>query len=163
MNAKGKAAIIDAVCKAVSPPDQSRTNAAADTRIPHTILVMFGGFRLPFVVCIPRTKVAESAEVIKNVLISIIANIEVNVLNGKCANTANNDTSIPLVLITSPRFTCMIRSRYMPEPPKMENHNVQKMVGTINTPIINSRIVRPLETRAINVPTNGAQAIHQAQ
>lgn len=163
MNAKGKAAIIDAVCRAFNPPDHSRINAAADTRIPHTIFVVFGGFKLPLVVCIPRTNVAESAEVIKNVLISKIANIDVKVLNGKCANTANKDTSLPWVLITSPRFTFMTRSKYMPEPPKMENHNVQKMVGTTKTPIINSRTVRPLETRAINVPTNGAQAIHQAQ
>ena len=36
-------------------------------------------------------------------------------------------------------------------------------VGTANTAIKNSRMVRPLETRAINIPTKGDQAIHQPQ
>ncbi len=36
-------------------------------------------------------------------------------------------------------------------------------VGTNNTPITNSLIVLPLETRAINIPTKGAQATHHAQ
>ena len=35
--------------------------------------------------------------------------------------------------------------------------------GTNNTPKINSRMVRPLEIRAINIPTKGDQAIHQPQ
>src|SRR5699024_7718998 len=34
---------------------------------------------------------------------------------------------------------------------------------TTVTPLTNSRIVRPLETRAINVPTNGDQPIHHDQ
>jgi len=35
--------------------------------------------------------------------------------------------------------------------------------GTSSTPIRNSRTVRPREMRAMNIPTNGDQAIHQAQ
>src|SRR5699024_10317911 len=51
----------------------------------------------------------------------------------------------------------------IPVPPKIENHNALNIVGTANTPIMNSRMVRPSETRAINVPTKGDQAIDQAQ
>ncbi len=35
--------------------------------------------------------------------------------------------------------------------------------GTTSTPVTNWRMVRPREMRARNRPTNGAQAIHQAQ
>ena len=47
--------------------------------------------------------------------------------------------------------------------PKTVNHKIPNKLGIINTPKINSRIVRPLEIRAINNPTNGAQEHHQAQ
>ena len=36
-------------------------------------------------------------------------------------------------------------------------------LGTIITPITNSRIVRPREMRARNMPTKGDQEIHHAQ
>ena len=48
-------------------------------------------------------------------------------------------------------------------PPNTANQNVQIRVGTNTTPKINSFIVRPLEIRAINVPTNGDQEIHHPQ
>ena len=38
-----------------------------------------------------------------------------------------------------------------------------KPVGMNNTPTMNSRMVRPLDTRAINIPTKGDQEIHHAQ
>ena len=38
-----------------------------------------------------------------------------------------------------------------------------KPVGISNTPTINSRIVRPLDTLAMNIPTNGDHEIHHAQ
>ena len=37
------------------------------------------------------------------------------------------------------------------------------MVGIISTQMMNSRTVRPKLMRAMNMPTKGAQAIHQAQ
>ena len=36
-------------------------------------------------------------------------------------------------------------------------------LGTTSTPIANSRMVRPREMRARNMPTKGDQEIHQAQ
>ena len=38
-----------------------------------------------------------------------------------------------------------------------------KPSGTSSTPTTNSRIVRPRDTRAMNMPTKGDQAIHQPQ
>lgn len=55
----------------------------------------------------------------------------------------------------------MIRSRL--EFPKIEIHRTMKMNGTVMVPSTNCRMVRPREMRARNRPTNGAQAIHQAQ
>ena len=46
---------------------------------------------------------------------------------------------------------------------KAEIQRQVTMVGTINTPKINCRIVLPFEIRAIKVPTKGDQAIHQPQ
>ena len=37
------------------------------------------------------------------------------------------------------------------------------IVGTISTQVMNSRTVRPKLMRAMNMPTNGAHATHQAQ
>ncbi len=42
-------------------------------------------------------------------------------------------------------------------------HTSVKPVGTNSTPRTNSRIVRPREMRAMNMPTKGDQEIHQAQ
>ncbi|MNC67623.1 hypothetical protein D3C75_1181330 [compost metagenome] len=51
----------------------------------------------------------------------------------------------------------------MAELPKTVIHRKVKAVGTSSTPMTNSRTVRPREMRAMNMPTNGDQAIHQAQ
>ena len=51
----------------------------------------------------------------------------------------------------------------MAVPPRMANHTKLTTLGARITPKTNSRMVRPLEMRAIKVPTNGAQEIHHAQ
>ena len=56
-----------------------------------------------------------------------------------------------------------VTSRFSPEVPKMANHVKLPRAGTTSTPETNSRMVRPLEMRAMNEPTKGAQAIHHAQ
>src|SRR5699024_177126 len=68
----GNATMIEAVCSASRPPCHKRTAAAPDCKIPQMSFTELGGNRLPPVVCIPNTKVAESADVMKNVLISSI-------------------------------------------------------------------------------------------
>ena len=47
--------------------------------------------------------------------------------------------------------------------PNTESHTIVKTVGTITTPIINSRIVLPFDIRAMNIPTKGVQAINHAK
>jgi hypothetical protein len=51
----------------------------------------------------------------------------------------------------------------MAVPPTIANQTKHMIAGTIIAPSTYSRIVRPLEMRARNTPTNGAKAIHQAQ
>ncbi len=65
--------MIAAVCKASKPPTYNKIEAKAAKTIPQIILMRFGGFKLPCVVNIPKTNVAESADVIKNVEIRRIA------------------------------------------------------------------------------------------
>ncbi|SIE28288.1 Uncharacterised protein [Mycobacteroides abscessus subsp. abscessus] len=101
----------------------------------------------------------ESADVMKNVLTRMMAMMERTIPSGKFENTAKRVSSVasPEIEIF---FTC---SRYMAEPPNVENHRNPMTVGTRRTPNTNSLILRPLETRAMNMPTKGDQAIHQAQ
>ena len=51
----------------------------------------------------------------------------------------------------------------MAVPPKMHSHRNAMVVGTNITPTMNSRIVRPRLILAMNMPTKGAQEIHQPQ
>src|SRR5699024_12540161 len=125
---------------------------------------MNGGLNKPFVVCMPRTNVAESADVIKKVLIKIMAITVATMLCCKLSNVANKASSV-----FSPWFIASQipppsnKSMLISVPPNIVKHNAQKRVGTANTPNTNSLIVRPLDTLAINVPTNGDKAIHHAQ
>ena len=56
-----------------------------------------------------------------------------------------------------------LSSRSIAVPPTNENQNREINEGINIAPMMYSRIVLPLETRARNNPTNGANAIHQAQ
>jgi hypothetical protein len=51
----------------------------------------------------------------------------------------------------------------MAVPPKAVIHSTQASEGTSSTEMMNSRTVRPRDTRAMNMPTKGDQEIHQAQ
>ena len=72
----GKAAMIIVFCKAVSPLTDSNITAIVDWMIPQMSFTLFGGVNDPFVDCMPSTKVAESAEVMKNEAINKIAKTE---------------------------------------------------------------------------------------
>ncbi|MNJ63710.1 hypothetical protein D3C77_596280 [compost metagenome] len=61
--------------------------------------------------------------------------------------------------LAAPSFS----TRLMAVLPKMDSQASVKPKGTSITPKINSRIRRPREMRAMNMPTKGAQPIHQAQ
>ena len=64
---------------------------------------------------------------------------------------------------TCPKSTAPWLTKSIALLPKIENHAKIKPSGINITPKTNSRKVRPREMRAINSPTNGAQATHQAQ
>src|SRR5699024_3268260 len=147
----------------------------------HVILTELGGLKSPSVVSIPRTNVAESADVIKKIAITIIVIIDITKPNGNCS-------SIPKVLVSisksdnteSPllhrlRVADAMKEKKKKNKPiplkstrKTEDPKIKKIVkhisiGTMRTPAKNSRTVRPREIRAIKVPTNGAQEIQNAQ
>ena len=54
-------------------------------------------------------------------------------------------------------------SKSMEAPPNVDIQSAHTIVDAINAHKTNSRIVRPREMRAINMPTKGDQAIHHAQ
>src|SRR5699024_7694065 len=60
---------------------------------PHVILTELGGLKSPSLVSIPRTNVAESADVIKKIAITIIVIIDITKPNGNCS-------SIPKVIVS---------------------------------------------------------------
>ena len=65
--AKGKAVTIEIVCNAASPPVTSSTSASAAWMIPQITFLELSGLRLPSDENIDRTKIAESALVIKKI------------------------------------------------------------------------------------------------
>ena len=155
----GNAAIIMVFCKAVSPLTDSKMSAIDDWIIPQTSLTMLGGVKDPFVDCIPRTNVAESADVIKNEAINKIAATERINDNGIALNISKIVNSVGNCVKSRTPVIWM----FMAVVPNAANQKDPITVGTMRTPIKNSLIVRPFETRAINILTNGAHAIHQAQ
>jgi hypothetical protein len=54
-------------------------------------------------------------------------------------------------------------SRFRAVPPNTENQTKAASVGTATVPRMNSRIVRPRDTRAMNSPTKGDHDTHHAQ
>src|SRR5699024_12872998 len=100
-----------------------------------------GGYRLPPVVCIASTNVAESAEVIKKVQISKIARIDKIVPNGICSSIANKAISSPTSLTYWKISVPWKYSRLMADPPKTENQSAPNNVGTKTTHTTNTLTV----------------------
>lgn len=80
---------MDAVCSPFNPPLTSSTTAIEDCRTPRVSFTLFEGLLSPLDDSIPRTKVAESAEVIKKVMIKIVAITAGNVQRGSCSRVIN--------------------------------------------------------------------------
>src|SRR5699024_7682101 len=92
----GSAEMMAADCKAfrpVSPPASNRTKAMAERETPHTTLIIPDGVSEPNDVCIPRTNVAESADVMKNDDTSSIATSDRSSPIGSSSNTPNSCVS----------------------------------------------------------------------
>src|SRR5699024_2263712 len=154
----GNAADISAFCSAWSPPVYNKTAAIPDWAIPQTNLTDVSGDNDPPVVCMPSTNVAESADVMKKVPISIKPMNERTIPKGNVSNMPNRACSSGRLAMSVP-LSCAS----MAEIPNVVNQMKLMIAGTRSTPDKNSRMVRPLEIRAMKIPTKGAQAIHQAQ
>src|SRR5699024_47106 len=123
-----------------------------------TILTTPGGVSEPNVVCIPRTNVAESADVIKNTDTSTMATMERSAPIGSSLNIAKSCVSGAMSKM--PGVYC---PTVMPVMPNTLNQMILTIVGTKSTAPTNSRMVRPREILAMKMPTNGLQLIHQPQ
>ena len=84
--------------------------------------------------------------------------IDKTIPNGIWLNTPNNCVSGDILK----RSECFLPVS-IPNTPKTLNHIKLTSAGTNKTPEINSLIERPLDTRAMNTPTNGLQLSHQPQ
>ena len=107
----------------------------------------------------PITVDAESAVVMKNVASSTMAKTDTTPVHGSSPNIANSIASA----VPSPQIDRPVCSNSMAVPPKMENHSRVSVDGTTTMPTTNSRIVRPREMRARNMPTNGVHDTHHTQ
>ena len=118
----------------------------------------------PSVVSIDSTYTPELADVTKNAHKEIIATIAKIDPSGYSSRTINSPTSG--VATTSFKVSIAIAPvspRLIPRLPNTAPQIQEAIAGTRTTPSKNSRIVLPLEMRAINTPTKGAHAINHAQ
>ncbi|MNI83772.1 hypothetical protein D3C73_1406140 [compost metagenome] len=87
--ANGSAATIEAVWRPLSPPLNSSTTAMADCMIPQVNFTLVLGSSLPSEVSMPNTNVAESADVIKKIMIRSVATTAKIVPKGNCSSIRN--------------------------------------------------------------------------
>ena len=81
--------------------------------------------------------------------------------SGSASSAVNSDSS---GVARAPTMSASpLRCSSMPVPPTTANQKNPNPVGAATTPMMNSRMVRPREMRATNMPTKGAQETHQAQ
>ena len=107
------------------------------------------------------TTEAASAPLTKNSATRTTTTNDVMPEIGYCSSVLNSATS---GVSTMPARSATPESwRSIAAPPKTANHAKLTPLGTSSTPTTNSRIVRPLEIRAMKVPTKGAHEIHHAQ
>lgn len=107
------------------------------------------------------TNEPESDDVTKKNTITSTARTLVIAPIGKPSSNRKSDVLVSTAPLTS--MSPLLRCRNNAESPKIVNHSEAITVGTSSTAPMNSRIVRPREIRAMNIPTNGAQLIHQPQ
>src|SRR5699024_10817748 len=121
-------------------------------------LIIPDGVSEPNDVCIPRTNVAESADVMKNDDTSSIATSDRSSPIGSSLKTPNSCGSAGISKISGTLWPTDT-----PDMPKVLNQTMTISAGTNSTARTNSRLVRPRATRAMNMPTNGLQLIHLPQ
>ena len=96
--------------------------------------------------------------------INAMASTESTVVNGIIAKNSNSaEVRLASTAAASWPDASPNSSMCRAAPPNTPMNRQAKIGGMTSTPTIYSRIVRPLDTRATNVPTNGDQAMTQAQ
>ena len=108
------------------------------------------------------TSEPESEEVTKNEITSRTPASDVTSANGNAWSMSNSAVAT-LSLTAAATSRTPSSCNFSAVPPKTDIHRKLSSDGTITTPRISSRTVRPLETRAMNMPTNGDHEIHQPQ
>ena len=159
---KGKPVETDMVCKAVrlsARPTSSNTAATSPSKVHQKTLCATGASVLPPAVIVSITSEPESDEVTKNTITKMMPNKDVRDANGSGLNISNSFNS-KAALLTGAAASAITYD--IAVPPKAPIHKILTIVGTMMTQKTNSRTVRPRETRAINMPTNGDQEIHHA-
>ncbi|SIB18847.1 Uncharacterised protein [Mycobacteroides abscessus subsp. abscessus] len=94
--------------------------------------------------------------------ISRIDNNETIKVNGNSPYVVNS-ALVTSALTASAMLVPWNRSKCRAVPPNTAVHKRAMSGGMISTPTTNSLMVLPLDTRAMNAPTNGDQAIAHAQ
>jgi len=105
----------------------------------------------------------ESEEVTKNTTTINTAMDEITPDQGNCSRKWNNATAASFCTSVPRAGKILSAIIWIPESPNTVIHSRVKPAGTSITPRANSRIDRPREMRAMNMPTNGDQEIHQPQ
>src|SRR3712207_3353017 len=145
------------------PPASSRATASAAIITPQVSLILVFGFKTPPADMLPSTMVPASAPATKKIKTRKSATSEVSRASGYWPRNSNSAMAAPSLATASPRLPLVWLSSRMPAEPNTENQIMEKRLGPISTPVMNSRMVRPLEMRAMKAPTYGPQAIHVAQ
>src|SRR5699024_4877516 len=159
MMLNGSAVISEPACMEVSPPESRSAAASRPSSSAHSTRDQIGGFGWPPEASMSTTSEPESEEVMQKIATMMMPSTDSSCVAGNCSKMRNIDSSA----VMSPRSPLPNHWRNSPLPPQIENQIMPARVGTSSTPATNSRTVRPLEMRAMNTPTKGAQAIHQPQ
>ena len=154
--------LTEAVCMAFNPPPKRRAIATAPSVSAHKIRWPTGASSFPPAVILSITREPLSDEVTKNTATMKIPRKLVKAGSGNSLRKTNREVELSLRMISDSKPGFSISSESA-EPPKTEIQKKVIKVGTSNTPSTNSLTVRPFDTRAMNIPTKGDQAIHQAQ
>ena len=140
------------------PPTSSMMIAIAPITMPQKITTQRDGWMEPRCESVPMTIDAASAPDTKKIATRTMASTDTARPAGTTASSPNSCSSVSCEARSVP-----VRCRLIAAPPKIANQSRLTTLGMRMTPATNWRIVRPRLMRAMNMPTNGVQEIHQAQ
>src|SRR5699024_2344262 len=162
-NEKGKAVAKVAVCNACNPSANSNAMAITPMLIAQNRRCHTGVLSSPPDANISTTKAPESAEVTKNTNTIITAIMLTTLDKGNCSRKANKAREGSSSVASAIDHLSWLRTISMAVSPNTVIQRKVKPVGNKVTPRINSRMLLPRDTRAINIPTKGDHESHQPQ